>query len=107
MAVGEELIDVTDEEGKVLGVTASKREVHIKGLWHQTADVWIYNSRGEILLQKRSDSKESYPGLLDVSAAGHVSAGETPIQTALRELKEELGINAAAEDLKEIFGIES
>jgi 8-oxo-dGTP diphosphatase len=48
-------------------------------------------------------SKESFPGLLDISAAGHVSAGETPIQAALRELEEELNIKADAKELKEIW----
>lgn len=99
----DELFDVVDENGSMQGYTISKKDAHAEGVWHQTVDVWIYNTEGEVLLQKRSMSKESYPGLLDISAAGHVSVGETRIQAALRELEEELGIKAEAGELKEIL----
>lgn len=89
----DEQIDIFDEEGNKIGVVW-KSEAHKNGLWHYSAHVWIYNSKGQILLQKRAMVKHSYPGLWDIAAAGHVPAGETPDQAALRELEEELGIKA-------------
>ena len=74
----EELIDILDEKGNKIGVSKTRGEVHAKGLWHQAAHVWIYNSKGEILLQKRSMQKESWPGRWDISAAGHVQQGKRP-----------------------------
>ncbi|MCD7838085.1 MAG: NUDIX domain-containing protein [Clostridiales bacterium] len=53
-----------------------------------------------VLLQKRADTKESYPGLFDASAAGHVSAGESCVQAALRETREELGVTLSEEQLR-------
>ena len=54
----------------------------------------------EILMQKRSLNKDSYPGMYDTSSAGHIPAGCEPLESALRELQEELGIAAKTEDLK-------
>ena len=101
--MAEEQIDVLDENGNKLGVVKTRAEVHANGLWHQAAHVWIFNSKGEILLQKRSMQKESWPGLWDTSAAGHLSAGDTPKEAAIRELREELGIMAKSKDLKLIM----
>jgi isopentenyldiphosphate isomerase len=98
----ETLIDVLDENGKPTGGKKSKQEIHLEGLWHNAAHIWIYNSKGEILFQLRAKDKDSYPGLLDISAAGHVDSGETPIQAALREAEEELGLKLTENDLKEV-----
>ncbi len=57
----------------------------------------------EILLQKRSATKDSYPGCYDISSAGHLPAGSDYLQSALRELEEELGIRAQPQDLKKAF----
>ena len=54
----------------------------------------------DLLLQKRSKEKDSFPGCYDISSAGHISAGDEPLETALRELEEELGIKAEPEQLK-------
>ena len=64
--------------------------------------MWIVRGSAaghDILLQKRSMEKESYPGLYDTSSAGHIPAGDEPLGSALRELEEELGIAAEAEEL--------
>lgn len=98
-----EEVDVVDKNNKKTGVRATKEKVHAKGLWHLAAHVWIYNSKGEILLQKRSMEKDSWPGMWDISAAGHLSAGETAEQAAVREIKEEIGVEANDEDLKQIM----
>lgn len=98
----DEMIDILDEKGNLTGEKKLKILTHKDGSWHQTSHVWIFNSKGEILLQKRAKNKSSYPGLWDISAAGHLSAGETPEKGALRELFEELGINADSTKLKRI-----
>jgi len=74
--------------------------VHRDGDWHRAAHVWIIGAGGRILLQRRSMKKENNPGLWDVSAAGHVSAGETAIETAIRETEEELGLKLSPSELR-------
>ena len=99
----EELFDVVDENGQPTGETVSREEAHRKGIRHRTAHVWIVRRRGDeiqILLQKRSDNKDSHPGCYDISSAGHIPAGTDYIVSALRELREELGVMAKPDDLR-------
>lgn len=73
-----------------------------KGICHRTAHIWIAkqeNGRYKVLLQKRAMNKDSFPGRYDTSSAGHIQAGDEPLESALRELGEELGIKAEASDL--------
>jgi len=95
----DELIDIYDESNEPLGFRKMKSEAHREGLWHRASHVWIYNKRGEILLQLRAKSKELNPLKWDISAAGHISLGEEPIAAALRETKEELGLSIEANSL--------
>jgi isopentenyldiphosphate isomerase len=97
--MADELIDILDEKGNLTNKQATKSEVHAKGLWHRSAHIWIYNSKNEVLVQQRAYEDKFWPGQWDVSAAGHVSAGETPEVSALRELGEELGINIEQDQL--------
>ena len=76
-----------------------KSEAHRQSLRHGGAHVWIYNSKGEVLLQLRHPSKAIRPNVWDVSAAGHISSGDTPKTTIVREFKEELGLNLDPDDL--------
>ena len=97
-----EYLDIVDEAGHPTGKVISRQDAHSDGILHRTAHVWVVrenDGRTEILLQKRSYEKESFPGMFDTSSAGHISAGEEPIPSALRELAEELGITATAEQL--------
>lgn len=57
------------------------------------------DGKAQLLLQKRSAEKDSFPGRFDTSSAGHIQAGDEPEESAIRELHEELGIRAAKEDL--------
>ncbi len=98
--MADELVDIFDGDGKPTGVTKLKSEAHRDGLWHRAVHVWLYNSRGEILLQLRAKGKQLYPGVWDLSAAGHVAAGEDPVAAAARELEEELGLRVAQADLE-------
>ena len=95
-----ELIDVLTPEGDPTGVRKSKSEIHLRGHWHRAAHVWIVSTDGRILLQRRSPRKENNPALWDVSAAGHLSAGETSIDAAIREVHEELGLRLRADELR-------
>jgi len=87
-----ELIDVCDSEGNYTGETLPRSEVHRCGFWHRTAHVQVFDFRGRTLFQLRSKEKETFPGKLDISSAGHVSSGEDIVAAALRELEEELGL---------------
>lgn len=100
-----EMLDICDEEGFPVGKTVERTVAHSKGILHRTAHVWIIrvvNGRTQVLLQKRSMDKDSYPGMYDTSSAGHIPAGMEPLDSALRELEEELGIRARAEELTRI-----
>lgn len=94
------LIDVLDEDGNFTGDAKTKREIHKQRLWHKAAHVWIYNSKGEILLQLRAKDKDCFPGLWDISVAGHTDSGETPIESAVREVKEEIGLDITPKQLE-------
>ncbi|WP_417364250.1 NUDIX hydrolase [Galbibacter sp.] len=98
----DELIDILDKQGNSTGDSILKSEAHKKGLFHATVHVWVYNRNGEILIQKRTSSKETYPDKWDVSVAGHISSGEDPITTAIRETKEEIGLTLKESDLYKI-----
>lgn len=97
-----EILDIVDENGVPTGETVERDLAHSKGIRHRTSHVWLLRRREgavQVLLQKRSDKKDSYPGCYDISSAGHIPAGTGFIPSALRELKEELGVEAAAEEL--------
>ena len=98
-----EYFDVVDENGRPTGETVSRAEAHEKGILHRTAHVWVIRrteGSWDVLLQKRSEEKDSFPGLYDTSSAGHIPAGDEPLDSALRELREELGIEALPEQLR-------
>jgi len=97
-----ELIDVLTSDGAPTGVRKSKADVHRDGDWHRAAHVWIVTPDGRLLLQRRSRRKENYPALWDVSAAGHLSAGETAVDAAIREVAEELGLRITPEELEPV-----
>lgn len=88
-----DLIDVLGESGAKTGQQLSRLEVHEKGLWHASSWLWLHDGRGGILLQRRSESKPEGAGKLDISAAGHVGAGEDHLTAAIREAEEEIGLS--------------
>ena len=88
--MSEEIFDVVDERDEVVGRN-TRNEVHRLGLQHRAVHVLVFNSRGEIFLQKRSMQKDRQPGLWDSSASGHLNCGEDYDACAVRELGEELG----------------
>lgn len=98
-----EILDVVDENGNPTGETVERKKAHREGIRHRTAHVWLLRRRQdgvEILLQRRSDNKDSFPGCYDISSAGHIPAGTDYIPSALRELEEELGVVTEAASLR-------
>lgn len=95
----DERIDIWDADGNPTGKTALKSEAHREGWYHPTIHVWFYTSDGRVLLQRRAKDKETDPGLWDVSVAGHIGAGETLLEGAVREIREEIGLEVAADEL--------
>lgn len=98
----DEYIDIITETGEPTGKIALKSEVHKNGWWHNTIHVWLYTKNGKLLLQQRSREKSIFPLLWDVSAAGHIDAGENFLDAAIREVKEELGLELEPKDLVKI-----
>lgn len=98
----DELIDLLDSDGNYSGKTALKSEAHKHGWFHATVHIWLYTKDGRILLQQRGASKKTYPSLWDVSVAGHIHAGESIEDAALREIEEEVGWKAQKNSLQKI-----
>ena len=90
--MNDELFEIVDEQGSVLGLRP-RRECHGNAaLIHQAVHVLVFNEGGDLFLQKRTRTKDIQPGKWDSSVGGHMQPGETPEQAALREAEEELGL---------------
>ena len=98
--MAKEYFDILDENGNKTGKTKLRSEVHRDGDWHKAVHIWIINDNGDILLQRRCATKDSNPNMLDISSAGHLSAGDNSLDGALRELKEELNLDIKSEELQ-------
>lgn len=96
----QEYLDIWNEDGNPTGVRCTKDEAHQKGFFHPTVHVWFYTSTPALLLQKRGANKQTFPNFWDVSVAGHVSAGETILEGAVREINEEIGLQLMPTDLE-------
>lgn len=100
-----EFLDELNEDGTKTGRQVPRDYAHGHGVLHATSQIYIYryrNGRLEILLQRRSENKDSFPGKLDISCAGHVSAGLSYDEAAIKELSEELGLSVNSDSLKKI-----
>ena len=98
----DELIDILTPEGKPTGKTALKSEAHKNGWFHATVHIWLYTTDYKILLQQRAFTKKVFPGLWDISVAGHIGAGESILSSAKREVFEEIGLTLEEKDLIKI-----
>ena len=98
----DELIDILTPEGKSTGKTALKSEAHKNGWFHATVHIWLFTADQKILLQKRALTKKVFPGLWDISVAGHIAAGESILSSAKREVLEEIGLKLQDSDLIKI-----
>ena len=104
----EERLPVWSADAKDSRRSETRSAVHVEGLWHPVAQIWlcrraVQKGEPEFLLQLRSGEKDNFPNCWDVSVAGHVNAGESIREGALRELKEELGIEPAGAGLHFLF----
>ncbi|WP_010179990.1 NUDIX hydrolase [Aquimarina agarilytica] len=97
--MADELIDILTPNGTLTGEVKLKSEAHKKGLWHASVQIWIYTPDGKILIQKRAKNKDTYPNLWDISVAGHLTAGDSPIDAAIREIEEEIGYRVFKDNL--------
>ena len=95
-----EMINVVDKERNIIGVK-TRELVHLDGDWHETFQCWFIEqveSYFYIYVQKRSANKKDFPSMYDITAAGHLLAGET-VEDGVREIKEELGIEVSIDEL--------
>lgn len=97
-----ELLDVVDGNNVVIA-TATRGEIHKKGLRHRACHIIVFNPSGQVYVQRRSLSKDNGAGLWDSSSAGHVDSGESFADCAVREMAEELGLTIAVSELSENF----
>lgn len=96
-----EILDIYDSEMNKTG-SMERGEVHRLGLWHVVAHIWLIDLKdgdAKVLFQKRSMEKQQQPGLFDIAVGGHISAGETVLDGAVREMYEELGVKADKDKL--------
>lgn len=108
-AIGE-ILDIYSEQitpdGKRIYLKKEQMQrdkAHSIGALHIGAQIWVYNSKGEVLLQRRSfNPKRASPGLLDTSASGHIPAWETIISGGLLEVQQEIGLTVRSEELVRI-----
>ncbi|XP_004303220.1 PREDICTED: nudix hydrolase 3 [Fragaria vesca subsp. vesca] len=102
--IQEEHFDVLTKTGQKTGTSKPRGAVHRDGDYHRAVHVWIFaESTQELLVQKRADDKDSWAGLWDISSAGHISAGDSSLISARRELEEELGIILPKDAFEMIF----
>ena len=100
-----EYFEVLDELGNKTGEIKERELVHKDGNWHRAVHIWIINDLCEILLQKRSAKKENHPNMWHVSCAGHIVSKDDNIETVIKEIKEELGIDVNKEEIEFLFTI--
>jgi isopentenyl-diphosphate delta-isomerase len=98
-----ELLDVLDSNGNLTGSTEDIHEVHVKGIWHGAVHVWFVDfNKYLILLQHRTAERRLFPSKWDSSVGGHITAGLTSIEAAIKETEEELGVKLDATDFKHL-----
>lgn len=98
----DELIDILNSDGTPTGKSCLKSVAHQHGYYHATVHVWFYTNTKKLLLQKRGAQKKTYPNRWDVSVAGHVHAGESIEEAAVREVLEEIGLHVSKNELQKI-----
>ncbi|MGH4137889.1 NUDIX hydrolase [Clostridium sp.] len=101
-----ELWDIYDKNRQKTGRTHERGRDMLTGDYHLVIHVWIINDKGEFLIQKRQPWKEGYPDMWDCSVAGSAILGDTSEKAAIRETKEELGIDLDMSKSELLFTVE-
>jgi isopentenyldiphosphate isomerase len=91
MNPADEIVAIVDEQNNVIG-SASRREMRAKRLLHRSTYILVFNAKGELYVQKRTMTKDVFPGYFDPATGGVVLAGENYEESAMRELAEEMDI---------------
>ena len=103
----QELFPIVDESGLVIG-SATRGECHSGSkLLHPVVHLHVFNSKGDIYLQKRPEWKDIQPGKWDTAVGGHIDYGETPEEALHREVREELGITKFCPEQLDMYVFES
>jgi len=89
--MGTEILDIVDEHNRIIA-SGSRSQIHQNGDWHRGVHIFLFNQVGELLVQERSSSQDTFPGALDCSVSEHLRKGERYYEGAIRGLKEELGL---------------
>ncbi len=95
----DELIDIVNLKGEPTGNSCMKSVAHQNGILHASVHIWFYTVDQQVLIQKRSSQKNIFPNLWDVSVAGHIASLEKPITSAIREIKEEIGLSVSEKEM--------
>jgi isopentenyl-diphosphate delta-isomerase type 1 len=99
-----EIFDIVDQHDRVIG-QASRAETHARGLKHRAVHILLFNAAGDLFIQQRAASKDTFPGRYDSSASGHLDSGENYDAAAVRELHEELGVAVPLGTLRRQFSL--
>lgn len=91
-------LNIVDEEGNIIG-EETRENIHKKGLLHREVHVWFYTPDGKIIFQHRGKDVDTFPDLLDATVGGHVDIGMDFVDTAIKEVLEETGLEITPNDL--------
>jgi isopentenyl-diphosphate delta-isomerase type 1 len=100
----EERFDIVDDHDRVIG-QAPRAEVHARGLKHRAVHILVFDAQGNLFVQKRAATKDTFPQRYDSSASGHLDCGDDYDACAARELQEELGLSVAPREFQKLFKI--
>lgn len=96
--MAKELLNIVDDNDEVIGVEDRER-IHKEGLLHREVHVYFITPNKEIIFQRRAKDKDTFPGLLDATAGGHVEIGDSYEKTAIKETFEECGLKISYSEL--------
>jgi 8-oxo-dGTP pyrophosphatase MutT (NUDIX family) len=103
---GGAMLEIVDDSDTVIGVR-SREEIYILGLRHREVHVWLITPENEIVFQRRSPAKDTFPNLLDASVGGHVEVGQTYEQAAVAEAQEEAGLLITPSQLRPLVKLDN
>ena len=93
-----ELLNIVDNDDKIIG-EKTREEIYKEGLLHREIHVYFITPQKELIFQHRAKDKYTYPDLLDATVGGHVEIGDSYEKTAIKETREETGLDLDYTDL--------